>query len=111
MAITYTKYINSMGCYVEIDGETDVVFKILWTLNGADGVFNNSIPCATDVPYTAGDPFIPYADLTQTQVFAWIDQYTSAEQLNTWEQAIADNIATQKETQYPPLPWLPPLPA
>ena len=109
MAITYTRYINCMGCYAEIDGETNVVFKIQWTLTGADGLFNNSIALNTDVPYTAGDPFIPYADLTETQVFAWIDQYTSAEQVEICKQSIADNIAAQNEIKYPQLPWLPPL--
>jgi hypothetical protein len=97
MAITYSKYIYSLGCYAQIDGETNVVFKIQWQLNGVDGIFNSSIPCSTDVPYVAGQPFIPYADLTQDQVFSWIDTYTPAEQMAIWKQAIADNIATQKE--------------
>lgn len=109
MSIIYSKYINSMGCYTQIDGETDVVFTILWQLNGVDGVFNDSILCKTQVPYTAGQPFIPYADLTQEQVMAWIDQYTPAEQMAIWKQAVSDNIATQQAIQYPPLPWQPTL--
>lgn len=108
MAITYTKIVVSMGCYAQIDGETDVVFTIIWQLNGTEDIFNCTIPCKTEVPYVAGQPFIPYADLTQDQVLAWIDQYTPTEQMAIWVQAISDNIATQKEIKYPPLPWQPP---
>jgi len=96
-----------MGCYVQIDGQTDVVFSISWQLNGADGSFNSSIGWVTEVPYVAGQPFTPYADLTQDQVLAWIDQYTSAQQMAVLKQIVADNIAIQKEITYPPLPWEP----
>lgn len=109
MAITYTKYITSLGCYTQIDGQQDVVFTISWQLGGADGVFNNIVLCNTSVPYVAGQPFTPYADLTEAQVMAWIDQYTPPEQMAIWEENVANNIAVQKEIQYPPLPWQPPL--
>jgi hypothetical protein len=109
MTIIYTKYIISMGCYSQIDGQSNVVFTISWSLTGIDEAYKDIIYCNTDVPYIAGQPFIPYADLTQEQVFAWIDEYTSSEQMDQWKQQIADNIAKQKEIVYPTLPWQPPL--
>jgi hypothetical protein len=110
MAIVYTKSVLSLECYSQIDGETDVVFKIFWSFTGADGDITNSIPCKTEVPYIAGQPFTPFADLTQDEVLAWVDQYTAPEQIAYWEQAIANNIATQVNTISPPLPWIPPEP-
>ena len=95
-----------MGCYTEIDGLSDVVFKIVWALNGQDGNFYASALTSTEVPYVAGQPFTPYEDLTQEQVLGWIDQYTPAEQITTLETQVSESIATQQEIQYPKLPWV-----
>jgi len=110
MAVTYTKLINSLTCYSQIDGESDVVFTINWTLFGNEGVLSASLPCGTSVPYVAGDPFIPYADLTQEQVLSWIDEHTDPDMLASYYQIVADNIEQQKVVVTPPLPWVPPAP-
>jgi hypothetical protein len=109
MTITYTKQIGSLTCYSQIDGETDVVFTINWSLFGNDGVLSASLLCATEVPIQTGKAFIPYADLTEAQVLSWIETYTPAETMATYEAKIADNIEQQKVVVTPPLPWLPPL--
>lgn len=109
MTITYTKTITSMSCYSQIDGESDVVFTINWTLFGNEGVLSASLLCSTSVPYTAGQPFIPYADLTETQVMAWIDEYTDPDMMASYYQNIADRIEEQKIVVTPPLPWQPTL--
>jgi hypothetical protein len=109
MAITYAKIINSLTCYSDIDGETDVVFTINWNLTGTEGVLYSSYPCATSVPYTAGQPFVPYADLTEEQVLQWIDEYTDPDMMAFYYKIIADNIEQQKVVVTPPLPWIPPL--
>lgn len=109
MTITYTKQINSLACYAQIDGETDVVFTINWTLFGNEGTLFSSLPASTSVPYTAGQPFTPYADLTQEQVLAWIDEYTAPDMMQSYYKIIADNIEQQKIVVTPPLPWQPSL--
>ena len=96
-----------MGCYAQIDGQTNVVFTIQWALAGNEDTYTASIPATTNVPYVAGDPFILYANLTEVEVTAWIDQYTTAEQMISLEQQVADSITQQKAVQYPPLPWTP----
>jgi hypothetical protein len=107
--ITYTKQIVSLTCYSQIDGESDVVFTINWNLIGNEDVLSASLSCAASVPYEAGQPFIPYADLTKEQVLTWIDQYTTPEMMASYEQIIADNIEKQKVIVTPPLPWEPAL--
>ena len=109
MAITYTKTIVSLTCYSQIDGEADVVFTINWSLFGNEGTLSASLLCATTVPYTAGQPFIPYADLTEAQVLAWIDEYTDPTMMASYYQYIADKIEEQKVVVTPPLPWQPTL--
>lgn len=109
MTIIYNKQIVSLQCYSEIDGESDVVFTINWYLLGNEGVYSSNIFCSTEVPYTAGQSFIPYTDLTEAQVIAWIDEYTTPEWMNSYENTIANNIEQQKTIVTPPLPWLPTL--
>ena len=110
MTIKYTKIVNQLTCYSEIDNETDVVFTINWTLSGNEGTLYANGFYSTNVSYVAGQPFIPYADLTQEQVLAWIDEYTAPEMMASYEKTITDNIEQQKIIVTPPLPWIPQLP-
>jgi hypothetical protein len=109
MTITYNKQIGSLSCYSDIDGETDVVFTINWTLYGNEGALSASYPCSTSVPYTASQSFIPYADLTQEQVLLWIDEFTDADMMASYYEYIDNNIEQQKVVVTPPLPWITPL--
>lgn len=108
MTTEYTRSILNLPCYAEIDGNSDVVFSVGWLLIGTDGNFSASWNMTTQVPYVAGDPFIPYADLTETEVNAWIDQYTPQEQITQAETYIQNSITTQQTVVVPPLPWEPP---
>lgn len=110
MPITYEKYINSLGCYAEIDGQSDVVFTIRWQYSGTEDKFYSSVMCDTSIPYIAGQSFIPYSELTKDQVLAWIDEYTEESKMLACKEYIDNGIAKQKEIQYPPLPWEPVLP-
>ena len=105
MTIAYTKTINSLPSYKEIDGNSDVVFSISWNLSGKEGAFSSGTSLNTQVPYVAGQPFTPYADLTQEQVLGWIDQYTPEVQMTEAEETIAKNIAQKQTVVIPPLPW------
>jgi len=105
--ITYTKSITSMQAYKQIDGESNVVFGISWSLIGTENGFTVSAPAETYVPYTAGQPFTPYADLTQAQVFAWIDQYTPLTQMQSFQNTIAFSLQQQQQQETPTLPWAP----
>jgi hypothetical protein len=110
MTITYAKVINSLYCYSQIEGESDVVFTINWNMTGIEENFFSSVMCITSVPYAAGQQFIPYADLTEEQVLSWINEYTTPEDMASYERSIFDNIEQQKVVVTPPLPWISPLP-
>jgi len=105
MTIIYSKQIVSLQCYAEIDGESDVVFSINWNLVGNEGVYSSSLPCVTLLTYTAGQTFIPYAELTEEQVLTWINEYTTPEWMTSYETTVASNIEQQKLVVKPPLPW------
>lgn len=110
--ITYTKTISSMRAYKQIDGEANVVFSISWNLVGTENGCTSFCSATTNVPYTAGQSFTPYADLTQAQVLAWIDQYTPLAQMQSYQNTVAFSLQQQQQQETPTLPWNPtPAPA
>lgn len=107
MAVTYTKTINSMQAYKDIDGETNVVFSVMWNLVGEENGLTTSCPATTYVPYTAGQPFTPYDQLTQAQVLAWIDEYTPPVQIRQYQNMVASSLQQMQGVDSPNLPWNP----
>jgi hypothetical protein len=105
MTNTYTWLVEYMSCYPEADGETDVVFVVGWRCNATDGTYDATQYGTVNVPYVAGDPYTPYADLTENQVQGWVwangvDQAATEAALDT---SIANQVNPPVVT--PPLPW------
>lgn len=70
--MTYTWMFSSLGTYPTAEGQTDVVYQVHWTLNGDDGSgHTGSVYGSVNCAYSAGDPFIPFADLTKADVEGW----------------------------------------
>jgi hypothetical protein len=109
MPISYSYSINSMSCYPLYNTENDVVFQVLWTLTGTNGVQTSSYSASTILPVPQGDDFTPYADLTEPQVIGWVETETDPEYLANAHQWIADDIAAKENPPVvtPPLPWAP----
>jgi hypothetical protein len=109
MPNTYTWVIEQLDCYPEKDGHTDVVFTAHWRLNGTDGTNTATVYGTVGLTYEPGQPYTPYADLTQAQVVGWVQVALDSEQV----QALTDNVAAQlaaianPPVVAPPLPWAP----
>ena len=73
MATQITWVIEGMQCKPQEGDLTDVVITAFWRCNGVD----ESNPSFTGTVYGScgftapGDPFTPYADLTEQQVLQW----------------------------------------
>jgi hypothetical protein len=112
MSITYTWSINQLTAYPTYESKSDVVFKVQWSYSGRDanGV-GSSRGGITDVTYSAGAPFTPYADLTESQVLGWVTPTITNVQLADMEAGIAGDIdwqiqqAAADNPVTPPLPW------
>lgn len=104
---TYNWIIERLDCYPERDNQTDVVFTVHWRLNAQDGEYNASGYGTVGLTYTPGQPFTPFAELTQPQVVGWVQAALGAEQIAQMEAALAANIAAQINPPVvsPPLPW------
>ena len=107
MTITYTWAILQMDAYPELNGMTDVVFTVHWTLTGIDGTYIGSVYDSTGVSLVEGSPFTPYADLTETQVIEWVQSTLGEEKIMAYEADIAEQITSQiyPTVITPALPW------
>jgi hypothetical protein len=96
-----------MDAYSELDGETDVVFTVHWTLNGTDGTYNGSAYGSVGVELSTSGAFTPYEDLTEAQVVSWVQDALGEEQVASYEANVAQQISDQVDPPVvtPPLPW------
>lgn len=107
MATEYKWKINSLDCYPQADGHTDVVFTMHWDRLATDGTYNARIYGSQGVTLDAEAPFTPYADLTEAQVIGWLEDAFGAELLAAQEAALDKQIEDQINPPVvrPALPW------
>lgn len=107
MAITNTWSVVQMDAYPELDGETDVVFTVHWTLNGTDGAYAGSVYGSVGVTLDEGSAFTPYDQLTQAQVIGWVQDALGEDQVAAYEANVEQQIANDKNPPVvsPALPW------
>lgn len=87
------------------DGQyTDVVITAFWRCNRSDQGFTSTVygSCAFSQP---GDPFTPYADLTQDQVLGWC--WASGVDKDATEISVAQQLEAliNPPVVQLPLPW------
>lgn len=106
--VSYATTVTALSCYPEYEGLQDVVFTVAWTMTGTDNVNSGEYRGKTSVPFTAGSPFTPYAQLTPEQVLSWVDRNTPASEIVAARAFIDNQITAQQNaitTASPPLPW------
>ena len=93
-----------MSAYPTFEEQVDVVFQVNWSCIAQDGSTTSGTFGTVPVTYDPSAPYTPYAQLTQEQVWAWINPSIDRTQV---ELDLAQSIATlQNPTQVtPPLPW------
>jgi hypothetical protein len=96
--------IQSMSAYPQESGQTDVVFQVNWQCSANDSGYSANSFGSVSVTYVAGSPYTPYADLTQDQVWGWINPSINRTEIEANLQAMIDAQKTPK-TVTPPLPW------
>lgn len=101
---TFNWQITSMPSYANIDGQTDVVFQVNWSCSAFEDRLTSSSVGTVPVTYTAGSPFTPYADLTQEQVWGWVNPQIDRVEIEANLQALIDAQKTPAVVT-PPLPW------
>lgn len=108
MPNTYTWVIEQMDSYPQYAGETDVVFRVHWRLNGTDGNgHDGSVYDSVNVTYDAGSTFTPYDQLTESQVVGWVETALGQENIDANKASIDNQINQQISPSVItlPLPW------
>ena len=72
MSATFTWSVVSLPCYAQIDGQSDVVFQVVWNCDAVQGEYKASAGNGTNIPYVAGSAFTPFNQLTQDQALSWV---------------------------------------
>lgn len=105
---SYTLTPTTLVNYPSASGEENVVFRVVWSYRATDGDYTCSFSGQTDLEYHSGDPFIPYADLTEEQVVEWVLSAWGTEQTSSYRYQLDAMIENQKNppTIVLPLPWV-----
>ena len=104
MSNTYTEIIERMDCYPTFETKSDVVCTVYWRMNATDGQYSATAYGSVGVTWSESDPFTPYEDLTQEQVWGWVSEKVNMDDMKA-------NLDKQIEAQVnppivsPPLPW------
>ena len=101
---TFNWKIVSMPAYPQAEGQTDVVFQVNWQCNAQDGEYQANSIGSVPVTYIAGSSYTPYSDLTQEQVWGWVDPQIDRPAIEANLQALIDAQKTPTVVT-PPLPW------
>ena len=96
--------ISALDCKPTEGNLTDIVITAHWSCTGTQDGFTTSVysTCSFSQP---GDPFTPYADLTQDQVLGWC--WASGVDKDATEAAVQtqlDNLINPPVVTLP-LPW------
>lgn len=108
MSNTYTWSINALNCIPDLNGQLNYVVVSHWTCTGTDGTYTGSVYNTATFNVNPDKPdYIPYADLTETEVVQWTQEALGQDTT----QAVYASIDAQIESQAhptivtPPLPW------
>lgn len=106
MAVTYTWIIAQLDCVPQQDGLTNVVSTVHWRMRGVDGEHTAEVYGSVALP-GPGQPFVAYEDLTPPQIEGWVEAALGEEQVQSYRDNIAAQIAAllNPPVVRPPLPW------
>jgi hypothetical protein len=103
MTTEITWSITAMNCSTT-EQNPDTVIVCHWTCAGTDGTYNASVYSTCSVPSPTGT-FVPYADLTESEVLGWC--WANGVSKEATEAAVEAQIQAQINPPVVvlPLPW------
>lgn len=107
MANQYMWKIEQLECYPQQGDRTNVVFFVCWRRVAVNGQYTADIYGAQRIELDPAGPFIPYENLTESQVVGWLESSFGAETLAA-QTAVLDekiNVQVNPPTVRPILPW------
>ena len=111
MSNTYNWTISALDCIPDLDGKLDYVVVAHWQCQGTDGTFFGQVySTATFVVDPQKTDYVPYADLTEELVVAWVQDAIGEDGVAATYASIDTQIENQVNPPIitPPLPWATP---
>ena len=107
MTVTNTWTVAQMDAYPEYEGHSDVVFTVHWRLDGTDGEHTAGVYGSVGLTLDPEAAYVAYADLTEAQVIGWVHEALGEEQVASYEENVANQIAAlvNPPVVTPALPW------
>ena len=98
--------ISAMDCKVSEDNLSDVVFNVHWQCSATEDGYSASVYSTCSVPGPNPASFVPFDQLTQTEVLNWI--WSNGVDKSATEAAVEAQLELQKNpvTVSLPPPWV-----
>lgn len=98
--------ITQLQTYPQSEGEANVVCAAAWNVCGSDGTYSGSLNGSTAFKLDPAAPFIPFDQLTETQVLDWVFGSLGEDGKATAEADVDAQIEyAASQVQNAPLPW------
>ena len=102
---TFTTTVTQMFTLPQEAGQTDVVVNVQYLVTGVDGANTADIGFSQQFTIQQGEPFTPYAQLTQAQVVGWADPQTVSNMQACVQGQIDSMVNPPVSPTSQPLPW------
>jgi hypothetical protein len=106
---TYTWTIKAMSVMPVLDGQTDVVVSAQWDILGEDQGASYNLAGWQNFTLQQGEGFVPYSQLTETQVVGWVQNAMGENGVASMEAAVQGSLDAINnppvEPMIEPLPW------
>ena len=106
--MTYKWIFTVLDCYVEAEGQANVVYLVRFTLRGDDGTCTGQVGGTVACTYEEGDPFIEFDDLQQSDVEGWATTNLGDDRVAGLKANVDAQIAektTPTRESYTTMPW------
>jgi hypothetical protein len=106
---TYTWTILQMSVMPVLEGQTDVVVSAQWNILGEDQGASYNLAGWQNFTLQQGEGFVPYSQLTETQVVGWVQNAMGENGVASMEAAVQGSLDAINnppvEPMIEPLPW------
>jgi hypothetical protein len=109
--MSYNWTVNSMSCYPQAEGQTDVVFLVYFGVSKTATINNEPYLSVANgyvnLTYVAGGTYTPFNQLSQDQIIGWVQAALNETGVADYEARVDAQIdnAMNPPVTTPPLPW------
>lgn len=100
--------IAALEAYPQAEQQTNVVFAVHWRAELSQDDKTASNYGSVGVTYVVGEPFTPFAELTQNQAVGWAKEALGAEKVAEIEAGLVSQLESilNPVSITPSLPWI-----